>query len=61
MFPSVRHLTELDEDLDTAGATMQTVLKKMDKLLKTSDKGRICIIIVLFILAIILFFVIIYA
>jgi len=53
-------LNELDQDMDTAKFSMDNALRKMDKLLKTSDKGRLCIIVVLFIVAVALFFGIIY-
>jgi len=53
-------LNALDEDMDTAQLSMNNALRKMDKLLKSSDKGRICLIICLFFLAIGLFFGIVY-
>jgi len=53
-------LTETDESLDSAQLNMNFVLKKMDKLLKTSDRGRICCVIGLFFLAIILVIIIVY-
>jgi len=53
-------LTEVDENMDTAQGNMNLVLKKMDKLLKTSDRGRICCVIGLFFLAILLVILIFY-
>jgi hypothetical protein len=54
-------LNELDDNMGEAQDRMQVVLKKLDKLLKSSDKGRLCCIVILFFLAILLFFLIIYA
>ncbi len=53
-------LDGLDEDIDTAQLSMSNALRKMDKLLKSSDKGRLCLIVCLFFLAIGLFFGIVY-
>ena len=57
---SEHQLGGLDEDLDTAQLSMDNALRKMDKLLKSSDKGRLCLIVVLFILAVGLFFGVVY-
>lgn len=57
---SEHQLAGLDEDLDTAKLSMDNALRKMDKLLKSSDKGRLCLIVVLFILAVGLFFGVVY-
>lgn len=54
-------LNEVDDEMTDAQNNMNTVLKKLDKLLKTSDKGRICCILILFAIAVLLFFLIIYA
>jgi len=54
-------LDQLDGSIDEAQGSMNIVLKKMDKLLKTSDRGRICCIIALFFLAILLIIIIFYA
>ena len=54
-------INDLDGDLDSAQLNMNVVMKKLDKLLKTSDKGRICCIFILVGIAILLFFLIIYA
>jgi len=53
-------LNEMDSQMDEAQGNMGIVLKKMDKLLKTSDKGRICCIIGLFFLAVLLLILIFY-
>lgn len=53
-------LAGLDDDLDRAKLSMDNALRKMEKLLKSSDKGRLCLILILFILAIGLFFGIVY-
>jgi len=53
-------LSALGEDMDTAQSSMNRALQKMDKLLKSSDKGRLCLIVCLFFLAIGLFFGIVY-
>lgn len=53
-------LNELESDIDQANGTMEVVLKKMDKLLKSSDKGRLCCIVILFVVAIALFLGIVY-
>jgi len=52
-------LNEMDAEMDDAQGNMNVVLKKMDKLLKSSDKGRICCIIGLFCLCLLLLFLII--
>lgn len=54
------HLGALEEDIDAANGTMEVVLKKMDKLLRSSDKGRLCCIVILFVVAIALFMGIVY-
>ena len=54
------HLGELESDIDQANGTMEVVLRKMDKLLKSSDKGRLCCIVILFVVAIALFLGIVY-
>ena len=53
-------LNELDTGMDEAQGNFNIALKKMDKLLKTSDRGRICCIIGLFFLAILLLILIFY-
>ena len=53
MFAS--QLAGLDDDLDEAKLSMDNALRKMEKLLKSSDKGRLCLIVILFILAVGLF------
>lgn len=53
-------LNDVDDSLDTAQGNMDLVLKKMDKLLATSDRGRICCVIGLFFIAVILIIIIIY-
>lgn len=53
-------LTELDDEIDAAQSTMSRTLKKLDKLLASSDKGRLGCIGMLFAVALILLFVIIY-
>jgi len=50
-------LNQMDGDLDENLAHMNIVMKKLGKLLQTSDTGKICCIIALFALALILFFV----
>lgn len=54
------NLAGLDDDLDRAKLSMDNALRKMEKLLKSSDKGRLCLILILFILAVGLFFGIVY-
>jgi hypothetical protein len=53
---SEHQLGALDDDLDTAKLSMDNALRKMTKLLNSSDKGRLCLIVILFILAVGLFF-----
>ena len=53
-------LNELDDGMDEAQGNMNIALKKMDKLLKTSDRGRICCIVGLFFLAVLLLILIFY-
>jgi hypothetical protein len=43
-----RELTMLEEDMNTAQGSMNHALRKMDKLLKSSQKGRYCCIACLF-------------
>jgi len=47
-------LTEVDESMDEAKGSMNNVIKKMDKLLGQSDKGRYCCIATLVVVVIIL-------
>jgi hypothetical protein len=54
-------LNEMDSQMDEAQGNFAVVLKKMDKMLMTSDRGRICCILALFAVAVILLVVIIYA
>lgn len=60
MFIWLSQLEGLDDDLDRAKLSMDNALRKMEKLLKSSDKGRLCLILILFILAVGLFFGIVY-
>ena len=53
-------LNEMDASMDEAQGNFGIVLKKMDKLLATSDRGRICCIIGLFGLAVLLLIIIFY-
>jgi syntaxin 6 len=53
-------LDELDGEMDEAQGNMTMVLKKIDKLLNTSDKGRLCCIAILFFVALILLITIVY-
>jgi len=48
-------LDEVTGEVDQANSSMQKALNKMDKLLGKSDKGRICCIIILLIVAVALF------
>jgi len=48
-------LDDITQEVTTATTSMQKALKQMDKLLGRSDKGRICCIIILLIIAIALF------
>merc|ERR1711948_83605 len=52
-------LEELDEDIDKETEKLNFVMKRMGKLLKTSDSKQLCLIIGLFILAVVLVFLII--
>jgi len=54
-------LNEMDSQMDEAQGNFGIVLKKMDKLLMTSDRGRICCILGLFFVAVILIIIIVYA
>jgi len=54
-------LDEMDNDMDETQEKMTMVLKKINKMLGNSDKGRIGCIILLFILALVLILAIIYA
>jgi len=49
-------LEELDEDIDRETEKLNFVMKKMGRLLKTSDHKQLCVIIALFILALVLVF-----
>jgi len=51
-------LNEMDSQMDEAQGNFGIVLKKMDKLLATSDRGRICCILALFFVAVILLIII---
>jgi syntaxin 6 len=53
-------LDEMDAELDEAQGNMGVVLRKLDKLLKSSDKGRICCIFVLLGIALLLLLLIIW-
>lgn len=53
-------LDELDTELDDASGTMKRTIKRLDKLLATSDKGRLGCIVVMFLIAILLLFLVIY-
>merc|ERR1712232_820203 len=54
-----RMLEELDEDIDRETEKLNFVMKRMGRLLKTSDNKQLCVIIGLVILAIVLLFLII--
>ena len=54
-------LNEMDSQMDEAQGNFSVVLKKMDKMLMTSDRGRICCILALFAVAVILLIIIFYA
>lgn len=49
-------LQELDEDIDRETEKLNFVMKKMGRLLKTSDSKQLCVIIALFILFMVLLF-----
>lgn len=53
-------LNELDTEIDDASSTMKRTIKRLDKLLATSDKGRLGCIAMLFLIAILLLFLVIY-
>jgi hypothetical protein len=54
-----RMLEELDEDIDRETEKLNFVMKRMGRLLKTSDNKQLCVIIGLVILAIVLLFLVI--
>merc|ERR1712226_47147 len=54
-----RMLEELDEDIDRETEKLNFVMKRMGRLLKTSDNKQLCVIIGLSILAIVLLFLVI--
>lgn len=54
-------LDELDTELNIAQDGLKTTIKKMERLLKKSDKGRLCCICLLLITIAILFFTLIYS
>merc|ERR550525_1506196 len=49
-------LEELDEDIDKETEKLNFVMKRVGRLLKTSDKGQLCLIVGLFVLLIVLVF-----
>mmetsp|Transcript_15260 Transcript_15260/g.21443 ORF Transcript_15260/g.21443 Transcript_15260/m.21443 type:complete len:155 (-) Transcript_15260:115-579(-) len=53
-------LDNLDEELDDADQTMGTTMKKITKLLGTSDRGRLCCILWLVIINVILIIILIF-
>lgn len=53
-------LQEMDDDMDIAMGSMNTVTGKMVKLLGTKDRGKLCCIVWLFLLCVMLFFLILY-
>jgi len=53
-------LKELGDDVDDVQGDLNTVNAKIEKLLGTSDKGKLCCIFFLFVVVVILFFIIIY-
>lgn len=53
-------LDELEGEMDEAQGNMNMVMKKMEKLLNSSDKGRLCCIAILFFVALILLIAIVY-
>merc|ERR1719487_2550438 len=52
-------LEELDEDIDRETEKLNFVMKKIGRLLKTSDHKQLCVVIALFILFMVLLFLII--
>jgi len=55
---SNQQLAGLEKDIEDADTMMKVAIKKMEKLLGTSDSGRLCCIFILFATAVALFFVI---
>jgi len=53
-------IQELDEDVEKGMGSMGVVMGKMTKLLGTSNKGKLCCILFLFLLAVVLLFCVIY-
>lgn len=53
-------IQDMDDDVELALGTMDTVTKKMVKLLGTKDRGKLCCIFWLFLICVALFFLIIY-
>jgi len=53
-------LKEFDDEMGVAQSNMTKVLKKIDKLLGKSDSGRLCCILILFVLCIVLIIAIVY-
>jgi len=54
-------IEDLDSGMNSAQSNMEVVTKKLSKLLGTSDRGRLCCIVMLFVTGIALLFAIIYA
>ena len=52
-------LEELDEDIDRETEKLNFVMKKIGRLLKTSDHKQLCVVIALFVLFMVLLFLII--
>jgi len=61
MVDQQRDLEDLDRAIDLGTDSFGTVLKKINKLLASSQKGRLILIFVLFIIIVILLFLIVYA
>lgn len=53
-------LQEFDDEMDETQGNMLMVQRKLEKLLSTSDKGRLCCLFLLMVVAIGLLFLIIY-
>ncbi len=53
-------LDELEGEMDEAQGNMNMVMKKMEKLLNSSDKGKLCCIVILFFVILILLITIVY-
>jgi len=53
-------LGDWNDEMTETQDNMDAVISKIQKLLGTSDKGKLCCILVLFIIVVILFFVLIY-